>query len=83
MASEEQELWCAKKELESTAGQSQKGPISEEAAEKGRNEINQIATLLENAIWHATGKFPLSAQMRRSYRQEAEWLAWNPASKSL
>src|ERR1039458_4838566 len=27
MASEEQVLWCAKKELESTAGQSQKGPI--------------------------------------------------------
>ena len=25
--------------------------VHEEAAEKGRNEINQIATLLENAIW--------------------------------
>src|ERR1039458_8421601 len=32
-------------------GSKSKGANSEEAAEKGRNEINQIATLLENAIW--------------------------------
>jgi hypothetical protein len=33
------------------AGSKSKGANSEEASEKGRNEINQIATLLENAIW--------------------------------
>jgi hypothetical protein len=51
-------------------GSKSNGANSEEAAEKGRNEINQIATLLENAIW-----LPTLDTFRTFIAQNGSW--WN------